>query len=195
MLNIIVADDHPVVVRGAMMTLSEHLDSTYTITGYAFGTDELIEKLGQHSCQLLITDYSMPRGDQPDGLALISYIRRHFESVKIIVMTMLNLSELVQAVRVVSKGKHYISPSFAKALDEQSKVIKNLPNGSLLVLSPKEIEVVRLFVQGQSGREIATRLSRSEKTISRQKRTAMNKLGLRHDCALMEWAAERGLRA
>ncbi|NMY77046.1 hypothetical protein HBN61_22410, partial [Pseudomonas sp. WS 5071] len=62
-------------------------------------------------------------------------------------------------------------------------------------LSPKEIEVVRLFVQGQSGREIATRLSRSEKTISRQKRTAMNKLGLRHDCALMEWAAERGLRA
>ena len=216
MLSLIVADDHPVVVQGAMMALSGQLDASYSITGHAFGTDDLIEKLQRYPCQVLITDYSMPRGSQPDGLALISYIRRHFEPVKIIVMTMLNnpaalkallglgvvglfdkhndLSELVHAVRVVSKGKRYISPTFVKALDEQSSSTKHLPKGSLVALSPKEIEVVRLFILGHSGRQIATRLSRSEKTISRQKRMAMNKLGLARDSALVEWAAGMGLK-
>ena len=79
MLNFIVADDRPVVVRGAMMTLSEHLDSTYTITGYAFGTDELIEKLGQHSCQLLFSVFSLSSKKKKDEMKIIRYISRHIE--------------------------------------------------------------------------------------------------------------------
>ncbi|MNF06731.1 Transcriptional regulatory protein RcsB [compost metagenome] len=55
------------------------------------------------------------------------------------------------------------------------------------------MEVVRLFVQGLSGRQIAAQLNRSEKTISRQKRTAMDKLGLGHDGGLVEFARVSGL--
>ena len=56
MLSLIVADDHPVVVQGAMMALSGQLDASYSITGHAFGTDDLIEKLQRYPCQVLITD-------------------------------------------------------------------------------------------------------------------------------------------
>ncbi|MNY46619.1 Transcriptional regulatory protein RcsB [compost metagenome] len=64
----------------------------------------------------------------------------------------------------------------------------------LVSLSQRELEVVRLFVQGLSGRQIAAQLNRSEKTISRQKRTAMDKLGLGHDGGLVEFARVSGLR-
>ncbi|MNE91604.1 Transcriptional regulatory protein RcsB [compost metagenome] len=64
----------------------------------------------------------------------------------------------------------------------------------LVSLSERELEVVRLFVQGLSGRQIAAQLNRSEKTISRQKRTAMDKLGLEHDGGLMEFARVSGLK-
>jgi len=64
----------------------------------------------------------------------------------------------------------------------------------LVSLSEREMEVVRLFVQGLSGRQIAAQLNRSEKTISRQKRTAMDKLGLVHDSALVEFARLSGLK-
>jgi two-component system capsular synthesis response regulator RcsB len=60
-------------------------------------------------------------------------------------------------------------------------------------LSAREIEVVRLYVGGMSISQIAERLSRSVKTVSRQKRDAMRKLGIDHDSRLSEYARERGI--
>ena len=91
------------------------------------------------------------------------------------------LNELNHAVTSVLKGERYVSPSFRAALATAKR-------GEIAhrALSAKELEVVRLYGQGLGGREIAKRLNRSEKTISRQKCTAMRKLGLR---SLSELAA------
>jgi two-component system capsular synthesis response regulator RcsB len=144
----------------------------------------------------------------------MGYVKRHFPQVSLIVMTMLRnpsllqallntgvcglfdkrspLSELKRAVQSVARGRRYLSPSFADILEAQS-----LPRASddapVVSLSERELEVVRLFVQGLSGRQIAAQLNRSEKTISRQKRTAMDKLGLDHDGGLVEFARVSGL--
>jgi two-component system capsular synthesis response regulator RcsB len=150
----------------------------------------------------------------PDGLALMGYLKRHFGQIPLIVMTMLRnpsllqallnagahglfdkrspLSELKQAAYTVAKGRRYLCPAFASILGAQA-----LPSSGtaepLVSLSERELEVVRLFVQGLSGRQIAAQLNRSEKTISRQKRTAMDKLGLGHDGGLVEFARVSGL--
>jgi two-component system capsular synthesis response regulator RcsB len=212
--RIILADDHPVVLMGAEMTLCPPSDTRFSIVAQAQNADELIDQLQRTPCDILVSDYSMPYGRFPDGLALMGYLKRQFGHVSLIVMTMLHnpsllqallntgvcglfdkrspLIELKRAVQAVAKGRRYLSPSFADILDTQT-----LPRSStatpLVSLSEREMEVVRLFVQGLSGRQIAAQLNRSEKTISRQKRTAMDKLGLGHDSGLVEFARVSGL--
>ncbi|MNF52753.1 response regulator transcription factor [Pseudomonas sp. Irchel s3b6] len=213
--RIILADDHPVVLMGAEMTLCPPSSHGFAIVAHAHSTDELIDRLEHTPCDILISDYSMPYGSFPDGLALMGYVKRHFSHVRLIVMTMLRnpsllqallnqgayglfdkhspLSELRRAVQNVARGRRHLCPTFARILETQT-----LPSSSteapLVNLSERELEVVRLFVQGLSGRQIAAQLNRSEKTISRQKRTAMDKLGLEHDGGLMEFARVSGLK-
>jgi two-component system capsular synthesis response regulator RcsB len=213
-LRIILADDHPVVLMGAEMTLSLPSRPTNTIVATAQNADELIRYMECTPCDLLISDYSMPYGRFPDGLALMGYLKRHFAHIPVIVMTMLRnpsllqallntgvrglfdkrspMSELKRAVQIVSNGRLYLCPTFAGILDAQA-LPSNSAAAPLVSLSERELEVVRLFVQGLSGRQIAAQLNRSEKTISRQKRTAMDKLGLDHDGGLVEFARVSGL--
>ncbi|ELN0273947.1 response regulator [Salmonella enterica] len=54
-------------------------------------------------------------------------------------------------------------------------------------LSPKESEVLRLFAEGFLVTEIAKKLNRSIKTISSQKKSAMMKLGVENDIALLNY--------
>lgn len=213
-LRIILADDHPVVLMGAEVALSAAGGTPCSIVARAHHADELIELLQRIPCDLLISDYSMPYGRFPDGLALMGYLRRHYSHLPLIVMTMLRnpsllqallntdvsglfdkrspLPELKRAVDKVSKGRRYLCPTFAGILKARALPAsgQQLPAVSL---SERELEVVRLFVQGLSGRQIAAQLNRSEKTISRQKRTAMDKLGLGHDGGLVEFVRVSGL--
>ncbi len=204
-LRIMLADDHPVVLMGAEVALGD----AFTIVAQAHNADELIRHLQSTPCDLLISDYSMPYGNFADGLKLMSYVKRHFNHVQLIVMTMLRnptllqallnigveglfdkrsaLNDLKQSVHSVIKGRRFISPSFAQGLQAQG-LSRQTADAAQVSLSERELEVVRLFVQGLSGRQIAAQLNRSEKTISRQKRTAMDKLGLDHDGGLVEFA-------
>ena len=200
-LHIVIADDHPVVLLGARMAISDMPNSENFVIHEASTPQALIDLLERTHCDLLITDYCMPNGKVPDGMALISYIRRHFQHIKIIVATMITspiilkhllklnisglfdkhrpLQELKNAVNCAFKDQYYVSSSF-------SKLLTSTKRGDITdqALSTREVEVVRLFGQDLAGREIAKRLNRSEKTISRQKRTAMQKLGISHNTEL-----------
>jgi len=213
-LRIMLADDHPVVLVGAEFALCPQPGSAFLIVAQAHDAAELISHLERTPCDLLISDYSMPYGHFPDGLALMGYLKRHFGHIPLIVMTMLSnpsllqallntgvsglfdkrspLRELKRAVETVIKGRRYLCPTFAGVLEAQSLPCSGT-EAPAVNLSARELEVVRLFVLGLSGRQIAAQLNRSEKTISRQKRTAMDKLGLEHDGGLMEFARVSGL--
>lgn len=60
-------------------------------------------------------------------------------------------------------------------------------------LSPKESEVLRLFAEGFLVTEIAKKLNRSIKTISSQKKSAMMKLGVENDIALLNYLSSVSL--
>lgn len=200
---ILVADDHPVVVMGIRMALS---NSRYapSITAEAVSTDELMQRLNQQHCDILIIDFSMPNGHFPDGMVLIKHIRSHYTHLKIIVMTMLSnslilneilktgvhglfdkhqpLEGLINAITRVGKGNTYISDTFSNVLTSPLRGdTRHKP------LTGRELEVLRLFGQNLSGREIAEYFNRSEKTISRQKRMAMQKLGIRCNSDLTDF--------
>ena len=55
-------------------------------------------------------------------------------------------------------------------------------------LSPREVEVVRCFLDGLSVSQIAVKFKRSRKTVSGQKQSALKKLGLRSDSELFKYS-------
>ncbi|AKJ67013.1 LuxR family transcriptional regulator [Pandoraea thiooxydans] len=210
-IKVIIADDHPIVRLGIRLMLKDRLN--VEIVGEASDSSELIAQLGKMPCDVIITDYSMPGGSYKDGLYLISYIRRYYPDVKVVVLTMLeNLAilrsmlklgvhsilsksddqeRIAEAVTVVADGSHYVPATLAARLNQASS--DESWGGEAPLLSAREVEVVRLFVSGMTITEIAARLNRSIKTVSSQKNNAMRKLGIGRDVDLYKYATRSGI--
>lgn len=209
-LRVILADDHP-LIRAGVRTLLED-DPGLAVVAEADSADKLLSVLRETPADLLITDFSMPGGQAADGLGLIQRVRRDHPALPVIVLTMLanagvhgtilesgvhglidkgaGMAEISLAIQAVAQGRNYVSATFREGL-RQSQFDRTA--GESARLSPREIEVLRLFASGLTVSEIAERLSRSIKTVSRQKNDAMIKLGLKNDLDIFVYANEHGL--
>lgn len=209
-MRVIIADDHPVVLLGLKSLLTGY-SAAFEIVGEAANGTEILELLSRTPCDLVITDFSM--SDSPvteDGLKMLRHLRERHPDVAVLVLTMLDNLALIQsmltcgirgvvdkaamtkelhvAINAIQAGRIYLSVRIRDQMHAQPVPVTN---GRLL--STREVEVVRLFVQGFSVSEIARRTNRSVTTISQQKRDAMRKLGLENDKQLHEYARQNGL--
>ncbi|WP_239950132.1 response regulator [Dyella terrae] len=209
-LRIFIADDHP-IVRSSVHMEASRLDGA-SVVGEASTADELMNFVREGSCDLLVTDFNMPSQSEEDGLAMIDAIRRLRPKWPIIVLTMLTnsallraihergvagvvvksdgMSELATALQFVVAGDNYVSANAKRLLLKSSRRDVGSPGA---LLTDRESEVLRLFASGRTVSEIAALRGRSVKTISHQKISAMNKLGLRNDPELYTYAHEHGL--
>ncbi|MFJ3461288.1 response regulator [Achromobacter spanius] len=208
-IHILLADDHPALLSG----IKHELQSipTLAIDGVARDSGELVSLLKSVPCDVLVTDYAMPGGAHGDGIGFISYLRRNFPDLKIVVFTMLEnpaialeLSKLgvhsvlgkaqetrhlISAIHAVYAGARYFPNESADgALPGRARQALSGPD-----LTRRELEVVRLFVSGMSVNEIAAQLNRSKQTISSQKSSAMRKLGIERDADLFRFAFDTGI--
>jgi two-component system capsular synthesis response regulator RcsB len=142
-------------------------------------------------------------------LKLIEYILRHFPETQVLVLTMISNSliltrlqelgvagviqknhlhgEIEKALGAISAQRSYRAPEqvATSVVANASQVQERFQS-----LSPREMEVVRLFVTGMSVSDIARQLSRSNKTVSAQKIAAMRKLEVDSDQALLTYCIE-----
>jgi DNA-binding NarL/FixJ family response regulator len=96
--------------------------------------------------------------------------------------------ELVAAVRAVHAGKRYVSARISpRALDGQDG------EDPLERLSAREMEVLKLVVEGNTSHQMATLLGLSPKSIDTYRSRLMTKLDLDHLPALVKFAIRRGL--
>lgn len=201
-MNVIIVDDHPIVLVGIRKTL-EQIDWVNIIGEFEDSTT-LVNSLPKLDAHVLITDLSMPGAKYGDGITLIKYIKRHFPALSIIVLTMNNnpailsavleldiegivlkqgaTTDLPKALAALHKGKRYTPESVTRLMERI-----NASGYGDKPLSPKESEVLRLFAEGMLVTEIARKLNRSIKTISSQKKSAMAKLGVENDIALLNY--------
>jgi two-component system capsular synthesis response regulator RcsB len=208
--KIILADDHPLILIG-IRSLIAHNQPGCEVVAEAHQVSELLNTLQQHSCDLLITDFSMPGDERSDGLTMIQQLKRDYPSLPILVLTQIHnagilqsliqlgvsgvllkkavISELSDAIRQILSGHGYIGSSVKTLLAEAGLDHQT----GLVQLTPKESEVVRLLANGMSVTQVAEYLHRSVKTISTQKKSAMLRLGLQSDSALFHYAKEQGL--
>ena len=196
-IRVMVADDHPAISLGISYELSQC--GSLEMLGQVSNSTELIGRLNEGDCDVVIVDYTMPGGKYGDGLALLSLLRRRYPHLQLVVFTMLNnpglirailkqginsTSHLLAAVSAAYSRNQYFSPSIRDIFVNQVLSSHNER------LTPREAEIVRLFGSGLTITEIAERSHRSVQTISTQKVSAMKKLGIKRDADLIRYAAE-----
>ncbi|HUB90556.1 MAG TPA: response regulator transcription factor [Dyella sp.] len=216
-MRVVIADDHE-VVRIGLRTILEHSGEGYKVVGEASTGRELLKLLADTPCDLALIDFLMPEADEAapvlDGVAMLRELRKQHPKLPIVVLTMMRNSaifrtmyqegvdavvekvrvveELLVALRTVRAGRTYVSKRLGEHLAE-GHATRGQGGKLAPALSVREAEVVRMFAQGRSITDIAALTHRSVKTISRQKRSAMEKLGLSSDGQLFEYARTHGL--
>ncbi len=207
--RIIIADDHP-VVRLGVRSLVE-MQGRFKVVGECDNPDSLIRTIEHTPADLLLTDFAMPSGPIADGQAMLSMIRRRSPALPVVLLTTFTnipslrialnagvrgiidksepMERIPDALSVVLGGSIHLSPRLRDAMQAEGE-----HTGTAAVrVSPKELEVLRLYVSGASVSQIATRLGRTVSTISRQRIMAMDKLGVRTEADLFTYAYEQGL--
>lgn len=209
-LNIVVADDHPVLLAGM-----EHLveaEPDLAIAGLVRDSTELVDLLSRTPVDVAVCDFSMPNGRYGDGVTLLRFLQRRFPALHLVVLTGMEspmvlrsiqragvscivsksdpLEQLVPAVHAASRRQAFISAEIARLIveDDPHDDVQEVE-----ALSKRESEVLRMFAEGLSVMQIAQRVGRSRKTISTQKIAAMRKLGLQRDAEIFEYALTHGL--
>ncbi len=102
-------------------------------------------------------------------------------------------SELITAIHAVMRGELYVHPAMTRALLPEQPTAKPVPSGLVEPLTNRELDVLRLIVQGYTNRQMAGRLNLSVRTVESHRANLMDKLGLRSRVELVRWATENGL--
>lgn len=205
--RIAIADDHPLVLLGTRIVIEA--GGRHHVVAEARCAEGLLAILAEEPVDLVVTDFSMPGVGRSDGQAMLQALSRIYPKLPVILVTMVtNATTLNMAMRTgvrglvwkgsgvdgarkavdtVLSGGIYLDPALAHCLQDAGC------ERSLAVLSPKELEVLRLYVSGPSITEIAGQLQRTVSTVSRQRISAMRKLGISNDAELFAYAFEERL--
>ena len=216
--RLLLADDHPMVLDG----LRKLLEPDFEVVAAVTDGRELLKAAQRLRPDLVITDISMPLVDGleatrrlqkaiPGTRVLIlsvhaepSWVREAFEAGACGYLTKISASEEIgTAVREVLKGLFYVSPVVTRGMVDAAKEVAALPQTVVLpvpltpaavneVLTPRELDTVRLVGQGLSNKEIARHLGVSVATVRTHLNKAYDKLGSDSRVELALLAAQPG---
>jgi DNA-binding NarL/FixJ family response regulator len=205
-IRIVIADDHPIFVRGLRQILSA--DPTLEIVAEARDGDAALESIQQHRPDVAILDIDMPK---KDGFDIVRAIEDRNLSTAIIFLTMHKnealfngamdlgvrgyllkdsaMAEVVDGVRAVAAGHDFVSPllsSFLLGRRKRSQEFLNNQNG-LKSLTPAERRVLQLVARGKSTADIASELYISVRTVEHHRAHICSKLDLQGREALLRF--------
>lgn len=200
-INIMIADDHPVVREGLAALLGS--DPDITVVAQAKNGREAIELFLKHRPDIGLVDLNMP---EIDGVDAIIAIRRELPNARLIVLTTFDSvediyrcmragakaylmkdvprDELIACLRAVAHGQTVMSPLMTAKLIERM----NLP-----ALTPRELEVLGFLATGDSNKEIANTLCVAEGTIKTHIVAILRKLDATDRTQAVTIALKRGL--
>ncbi|MGD9249614.1 MAG: response regulator transcription factor [Desulfobacterales bacterium] len=208
MINVVIADDHPIVRAGLKQIITEEAD--IAVAGEASNGLELLNLVRQHEYDVILLDLTMPG---MDGLDVLKQLRIEKPRLPVVILTIHPESqyalrilkagasgyltkasadeELIGAIRKVHRGGKYISPSLAEkiafALDEDAS---KPPHETL---SDREYQVLCLIGSGKTVSQIADALALSVKTVSTYRARILEKMHLQNNAELIHYAVQNGL--
>jgi len=212
-IKILIVDDHQIVRDGLVSLLSDSPD--IEIIGEASGYSKLNELLGMKKPDIIVMDISMP---DKSGIEISEIISAEYPEIKILVLSMyLNedfiinalkagakgylpknttKKELLEALNAIYNGEEYFSKPIADIIMKSYvKKIKEADDISQRdnSLSSREIEILRLFVEGFTNAEIADKLFISQRTVESHKNHIMHKMGFKSTVEMVKFAIKNNI--
>ena len=209
--RILIADDHPIVLRGLRMVLGAQPD--LQVVAEATDGDEAVERALSEDVHLAILDISMPR---MTGLQAAREITRRKPDVRVLMLSMHDNEQylfeairvgasgyvlksavdrdLVEACRAAMRGEPFLYPGAVRAL--MHEYVDRARAGEAVsgeMLTPREEEIVKLIAEAHTNDDIAEMLVISKKTVERHRANILEKLGMRDRVELTRYAIRRGL--
>lgn len=200
-VRIVLADDHTVVREGFRALLRE--EKSFEIVGEAGNGQDAVRLVRKMEPDVVVLDISMPI---LNGVQATHQIRKFNSKIKILILSMYgdeeyvrevfhagamgyilkqtSSSELIKAIKEVSRGNAYLSPAIASHLvTDYHEIMKVGKTGRKQTgLTPRELEVLQLIAEGNSNKKIAAQLFISVKTVETHRQKIMDMLKI-HDVA------------
>jgi two-component system response regulator NreC len=207
---VLIADDHTIVRTGVRLLLEAEHD--IEVVGEAGDGNEALILTESLQPNVVLIDVAMPG---LDGMEATRQIKARWPNITVLVLTMhrtdeyffemlkagasgyvlkgAETSELINAVRMVSRGEVFLHATMARRLVQdylsrvQGAAVLEVP------LSPREAEILRMLAEGYSNNEIAKKLVISPSTVHTHRSNLMAKLGLNSRHELIKYARDRGM--
>jgi DNA-binding NarL/FixJ family response regulator len=200
-IRVLSVDDHPLLREGIAALIGNQSDMQ--LIGEASNGREALEQFRKHHPDITLMDLQMP---EMSGVDAISAIRGEFPDARIIVLTtyagdfqvsrafkagargyllkgMLR-QELLETIRAVHAGQKRLSAEVAAEIAEHATDD---------ILTPREIDVLRLIAEGNANKEIAGKLSVTEETVKGHVKNILAKLGVNDRTHAVSIGLKRGI--
>jgi DNA-binding NarL/FixJ family response regulator len=210
-INVVLADDHKVLRHGLSEAVKN--EDGMEVIGQAGNGRQAVSLAKKLSPDIIIMDIAMP---DLNGIEATRQILKENPHIKIIALSMhpnrklihemfkagakgyllkdCEYEELISAVRIVMKGKIYLSPSITGVVVDNYLLSSDADkDGAFTMLSDREREVLQLIAEGKTTKQIALKLHVSPKTVEGHRTRIMHKLDIDNIANLTKYAIQEGL--
>jgi len=206
MTKIIIADDHKIFIEGLSSLISA--DDNISIVGTAEDGKQAFDLLQNNTIDIAVLDIEMPN---IDGLDLTKKIKENFPDIKVLILTMHDeigfirkmmeagvdgyilknkgKEELITAIDMLNSGEDYFGE------DIKNTVMNSMKSKDMvgeIILTKKEIEVLKLIANGDTASIIAEKLFITKDTVNTHRRNLISKTGVRNSVELTRFAIKSG---
>ena len=210
MIDILIADDHKLLIDGIRTALQDIAD--FNVAAEAGNGYKVIEQLDSGvMVDVILMDINMP---MLDGLECTRIVHKKYPEIKIIALSQYDEKRFVKrmvkngasgyllkdsgkdtlekAIRAVHAGGTYFSDKLSMSIVRQE--LKMEDTKSLFPkLTERELEILNLIGKELSSQEIAEKLFISFHTVETHRANLMNKAGVKNTAGLVRWAVENDL--
>jgi len=207
MIRVIIVDDHPVVRRGLKQIITAEQDMQ--VVNEAETAREAIRVIRQTACDAVVLDITLP---DASGLDVLSRLKSERPTLPVLIMSIHDEEqyalrvlksgasgylmknsipeELIKAIRKITSGGKYISPSLAERLASELNSSETLLHEKL---SNREFQIMCLIAAGKPLKEIGAALCVSDKTVSSYRSRILEKMKMSTNADLTRYALEHHL--
>lgn len=203
-INILIVDDHPMVLEGMKALLSNF--ESMSVAGTATNAFETMDKLKTLPVDVVIADINLP---EVSGIELTAKIKKEFPAIKVLAMSTFKersyISQMIKngasgylvksaskeeieaAILSANEGKLYLSLDI-NSIDLTSDLAPDVP-----VVSRREKEVLQLIVDGLTNPQIAEKLFISLHTVDSHRKNLLAKFNVNNTASLIRVAIKHNL--
>ncbi|HKU56020.1 MAG TPA: response regulator transcription factor [Gaiellaceae bacterium] len=208
--RILVADDHPIVRSGLKKIIDAQPDME--VAAEAENGAEAVKTALNEDIHLAILDVSMPK---TTGIQAAAELHKRKPELRLLMLSMYDSEQflfeslkagasgyvlksdadqdIVEAIRRTMRGQSFLYPSAISTL-VKDYVDRGRPEEEQFdILTPRELQVLKLIAEAYTSKQIAQELVISIKTVERHRQNILDKLGMNDRVELTRYAIRRGL--